>query len=111
MSETMIADHPPNDGREWDCQCARCGSSTGTEDCSNCIEGYSHHNCGEDSCGHADDPYNYNVRCDWCRGRGFYRFCLSGEEWCNAHPMNGREEIRHGAIEWFVTHPSRAGGR
>lgn len=24
---SVIAKLPPNDGREWDCQCARCGSS------------------------------------------------------------------------------------
>jgi hypothetical protein len=28
--ETVIADLPPNDGREWELQCARCGSSCAT---------------------------------------------------------------------------------
>lgn len=27
MGEAVIAPYPPNDGREWDCQCARCGST------------------------------------------------------------------------------------
>ena len=26
-SESVIAKRPPNDGRDWDNQCARCGSS------------------------------------------------------------------------------------
>lgn len=40
-----------------------------TEDCSNCGgTGYSHHECGEDTCCclHPED----NVICDWCDGKG-----------------------------------------
>lgn len=37
-------------------------------ECWNCEEGYSHHDCGEDTCC-CLYPEN-NVRCDICRGRG-----------------------------------------
>lgn len=32
MVDSLIAPLPPSDGRDWDCQCARCGSSAGYVD-------------------------------------------------------------------------------
>lgn len=72
-TEKVIAELPPQDGREWDCQCARCGSSVGT-----------------------DDADTIDL------GRIVWRFCLSGAEWCKANPRPGREQVEPGAIEWFT---------
>lgn len=27
--------------------------------------------------------------------------CLSSEEWCRTHPIEGREDVERGEIEWF----------
>lgn len=90
--------HPMAD---WTDQCARCGSSVTHVDCENCEDGYSHHDCGEDSCC-CLHPEN-NVRCDVCEGHGGWRVCLSSAEWCNAHPLPGRENVERGKIEWVRT--------
>ena len=95
-----IADIPPQDGQEWDCQCARCGSSVDGERCWNCEDGYSHHDCGEDCCV-CLDPED-NVRCDVCNGRGCWERCLSSPEWCEANPLPGREDVPRGKMEWFT---------
>lgn len=74
--------------------CARCGSSMTWVDCWNCEDGYSHHDCGEDTCCclYPED----NVTCDICRGRGGWWVCLSSENWCQDNPMPGYEDIaRH----------------
>lgn len=84
-------------GEETECQCARCGSSAGFEQCENCGgEGVSGHECGEDSCccWHPED----NRQCDYCKGTGGSYCCLSTREWCEASPMPGREHIRSTAI-------------
>ena len=96
MSDTVIADRPPNDGREWDAQCARCGSSTIYERCPTCG--------GEGSvfCDGSDE-WDESHPCDDCDGRGGWAECGSGHEWCEAHPLPQREDIAHGALEWFVT--------
>lgn len=78
-------------------RCARCGSSCEFVRCGNCDEfGYSHHNCGEDSCCclYPDD----NVVCSWCDGRGGSWHCISGPDWCNANPLPGREGIDSTAL-------------
>lgn len=96
---TVIAQHPPRDGRQWDCQCARCGSSVMWEDCVDCDEGYSDHECGDDCCCCLEpEP---NVECDICDGHGGWRTCLSSPEWCKANPLEGREQVERGEIEWF----------
>ena len=78
--DSVIADSPPRDGREWDCQCARCGSSTDFVICEN---------CGGDGCSQ-------------CGGRTGFLLCLSSTEWCETHPLPERDEVKRGAIEWFV---------
>jgi len=104
-SETnmVIARLPPEDGRNWEPQCARCGSSVHFDHCDSCggegIDPFGH-DCGEDTCCCLDpEP---NLSCGSCGGVGGWRRCLSGEEWCKAHPMNGRESVESGAIEWFM---------
>lgn len=73
-------------------ECPRCGSSTEWVNCWNCGgEGYSHHNCGEDSCC-CLDPED-NVRCRECGGRGGAWHCLSSPEWCEANPLPGRAAV------------------
>lgn len=58
--------------------CARCGSSVAFLDCWQCEgEGY----------------------CDVCSGDGGWLVCLSTEEWCNAHPLKGREGVSRGEVE------------
>ena len=100
-SETVIADHPPSDGREWDCQCARCGSSCDWTECPDCAgEGYSHHDCMDDCCA-CLHPEN-NVPCSACYGFGGWYSCLSSSEFCLANPLPGREATRRESIEWFV---------
>lgn len=101
----MIADRPPNDGREWDCHCARCGSSLSREQC-DCNEGFSHHDCGEDTCC-CLDPED-NVPCEMCGGEGGWWQCLSGYEHCQANPMPGREDVKSSQPEWYCVDVDRS---
>lgn len=97
---TYIGEHP-NDGRNWECQCARCGSSLDFEQCEMCGgEGVYGHDCGEDCCVclHPED----NMRCDICHGEGSWPRCFSSAEWCRDHPMPGRENVPRSTPEWFV---------
>lgn len=88
--DTQIGGKCPSDGREWDCQCARCGSSMGVEDC---------WHCGGDG-----GP------CIECDGEGTYPLCLSGTEWCEANPRPGREKIQRHTPEWFLVERGSDGG-
>lgn len=90
----------PSDGKSYDNQCARCGSSCDFVKCENCDEdGFVDHDCGEDCCCCADpEP---NVVCDYCNGRGGYWACLSDAEYCEANPLPGRESINRGVLEWY----------
>ncbi len=75
-------------GDEQDVQCARCGSSCYPVDCSQCGgEGFT-----EDEDDWDSDP-NALCRCDICSGEGGWSRCCSSREWCEAHPMPGREMI------------------
>jgi hypothetical protein len=92
----VISVDAPRDGRNWDCQCARCGSSTYSVDCDNCAgEGWI-----EDDDWQADEGDGWT--CDWCQGSGGYQVCCSSADWCEAHPNVGREDVKRGAIEWFT---------
>lgn len=98
---TVIRDFPPADGQDWDCQCARCGSSADYQQCDQCAgDGFDWHDCGEDCCMCADPEDN--MPCDICRGRGGWYRCLSSKEYCEANPLPGRQHIARGKIEWFV---------
>lgn len=48
------------------------------QECSNCEEGYSSHDCGEDCCCY-EYPEN-KVVCDLCNGEGFSRWCPKSTE-------------------------------
>ena len=98
---THISPRHPNDGRRYECQCARCGSSIFWDECEACAgEGVSGHDCGEDSCC-CEDPEE-NVWCDYCRGQGGFYHCLSSHAWCKANPLPGREHVESGTTEWFT---------
>jgi hypothetical protein len=98
MADTVIADNPPNDGREWDCQCARCGSSCIFESCEHC-GGDGVDDWGEDDW---DEWQGGPTTCDICQGDGGWMVCCSSPGWCEANPMPGREAISRGATEWFA---------
>lgn len=101
LSAANIVRRPPNDGRYWECQCARCGSSMDFQDCDYCGgEGYSDHECGEDTCCclYPED----NVTCDICHGDGGWWMCLSSQEWCEANPLPGRENIKQNTQDWYL---------
>lgn len=102
--QSVIADRPTDEmyhsGLEIDAQCARCGSSCAREHCWNCEDGFSDHDCGEDTCCcRYPEP---NVVCGVCRGYGGWQMCLSSAEWCQANPLPGREGVERGQIEWFT---------
>lgn len=99
---SVIADNHPQDGREWDCQCARCGSSVHWEPCGACGgEGIS--GPGElydqDPLWYDEDDYS---TCHQCGGEASWGICISPPEWCEANPAKGRENIKRGEIEWFT---------
>lgn len=96
---TVISQYPPNNGDEWDCQCARCGSSLHFEHCNQCDDGYVGHDCGEDCCSCAEPEDN--VVCDQCDGRRGWYICTSVAEFCEKNPLPGREDTKRGTIEWY----------
>ena len=82
---------PGRDAGEEDCQCARCGSSIMFDDCSQCGgEGW-HESPDDDSWAWMEDRLE---RCGTCAGQGGWWTCLSTVEYCRAHPMPGREDVR-----------------
>ncbi len=100
VGKTFIQDRPPQDGKSYDCQCARCGSSCDWSECEHCGgEGVDGHECGEDCCCCADPEEN--IQCDICVGHGGFWECLSGVKYCLANPLPGRENQERGDAEWF----------
>lgn len=97
---TVIAPRPPADGRDWDCMCARCGSSMTHVDCDECGgDGDNGHDCGEDSC--CCLYPEENIECSNCDGAGGWLLCVSSEEFCEANPLNGREDVKRHTTEWY----------
>lgn len=101
-STSVIANDPPSDGRSWDVQCARCGSSIYFEVCGACD--------GEGITGpgelHEEDPLWYDPDdfepCRQCGGEASWGICMSAPDWCEAHPLDGRNAIKRGQLEWFT---------
>ena len=93
-----ISDYPPAEmyaqGGEIDCQCARCGSSMVAFECEVCQgDGLQYEGDGQDEMA---------FECDGCDGRGVIHVCFSSDEWCEANPLEGREDVPRGKIEWYV---------
>lgn len=102
LTKTIIASTPPDDGQDWEAQCARCGSSLFFEPCEACGgEGFTAP--GEL---HEQDPLWYDEEdiepCHQCGGQASFPNCASSEDWCESHPLPGREEIEPHTVEWFV---------
>lgn len=57
--------------------CAKCGGDVDWEECNDCEEGYSYHDCGEDCCACLDPQPN--VICDTCEGKSGWWRCYSCE--------------------------------
>lgn len=55
-------------------ECPRCGSDMAWVDCESCVDGFSRHDCGEDTCC-CVDPEN-NVTCDICDGETGWWSCF-----------------------------------
>lgn len=86
MSEApIIQEYPPQDGQQYECCCARCGSSCDWVYCFECV-------------------WDEDDDCDYCGcgGRGGWWECLSSTDWCLANPLVGREDIERGQIEWYL---------
>ena len=94
---TVIQPFPPRPGN-WECQCARCGSSADWRDCDQCVDGYDGHDCGDDCCCLYPED---NVVCQFCDGHGGDYWCMSSLTWCNEHPLLGRAKYKRGQIEWY----------
>lgn len=88
--KSIISDLPPRDGDEWNCQCARCGSSCEWHEClDGCEDGYLY------------DDDDEETRCPTCDGWSGCNLCASSPEWCDAHPLPNRQNIPRGKLEWF----------
>ena len=99
MSKSVIQPLPPKDDNEWDCQCARCGSSCDSQQCGECLgDGFVECDEFDDERGDGDGF----EACPECLGSPIRYRCLSSPEWCEANPMPGRENVSRGQIEWFV---------
>ena len=73
--------------------CNRCHADAYWVDCDNCEDGYSHHDCGEDTCC-CLNPVN-NVECDVCDGEGGWYICQGcGKYECTCEPYAYEPTIR-----------------
>jgi hypothetical protein len=105
-SNERFVTNPPQDGRRWECQCARCGSSVEWNHCGACG--------GEGITGpgelYEEDPLWYDMDdyapCAHCNGDASWGICLSSPEWCEANPIPGREDVQRGTVEWFPVSPA-----
>lgn len=77
-------------------QCARCGSSTGWVECWNCDEGYVEVDFGDGIV-----PDLGMEICELCGGNGGHYTCISDYNWCQTHPLPGRDGVLSGTVETF----------
>lgn len=84
-----------NDERQDDeVSCPRCGSSAGYERCDDCEDGVRDR--------YEEEPNWYEfapdserfATCGMCNGKGGWYRCLSSYDWCQSHPLPGRENVR-----------------
>lgn len=101
-TDSVIGLEHPNDGRDWECQCGRCGASLEWVECEACG--------GEGITGPGElyeqdplwyDPDDYE-NCHQCGGQASFPRCLSSLAWCQANPIQGREAIAISTPEWFI---------
>jgi hypothetical protein len=74
--------------------CLRCHAGVHWVECEQCEDGYSYHDCGEDTCC-CLNPEN-NVVCDTCDGEGGWYICEGCNRWeCNCEPyeLSTREKL------------------
>jgi len=76
-------------------ECGRCGTEMEFDECAECGgEG------GFDA--YEQDPLWYNegdiTACTMCDGMGGWWTCGSDPDWCDAHPIEGREDVKRGTI-------------
>ena len=96
---THISREQPDFDRDWDVQCARCGSSLEFEICDA---------CGGDGVVEEEDYEmcdTFYERCPMCDGKVGLACCLSSDEYCDDNPIEGREHIESGTPEWFTFDP------
>lgn len=73
-------------------QCGRCGSSAYATTCELCP-----------SLGWYIDP---NPNCPHCDGTGTVWLCASSAEWCEAHPLPGRDDWERHVVEFLSIAPA-----
>lgn len=103
--ECVVSPRAPNDGRDWDCRCARCGSGLTFEACEYCAG----QGCTDPGELYEQDPLWYDEgdveACGMCFGAASFPQCLSSPEWCGANPLPGQEDMGRGQVEWFTFEP------
>lgn len=81
-----------DDAKRTELQCKRCGSSMYWESCPDCDGGLV-----------LDDDFYANLDatkpCASCDGEGGKWICLSTAEWCDSHPLPGREDVPRSIVE------------
>jgi len=88
----MISPHPPDDDRDYECRCARCGSETRPQRCEQCN--------GKGVSDFEDD--GVETICYLCDGQGEFEQCMKTVEVCKANPLPGRSQINIGELEWLL---------
>jgi hypothetical protein len=88
-------------GDDWECQCARCGSSIQFDPCASCGgDGWT-----EPGELYEQDPLWYDQNdteaCPDCDGEGSFAICISSRRWCQTHASVGRGKYPRHTVEWF----------
>jgi hypothetical protein len=89
----------PVSGHEWECCCARCGSSIERELCGTC-DGVGLVDLSDAD--FDDDDGDWSDRCPDCDGEGGWWRCLSSPEYCLSKPRPGRERAHRNDVQWYL---------